>query len=174
MEMSIKMSEQSSCLIDMQIVCTFPVGLIIFTQQMILQLQAITSEREQQMDGLWRQFQSVLAVYLQHTEQFHDEYVQLRQRDDEDTRIIRFHYAEVRRTTNLIAELKHRLDRQVGDHRVHVDALQRYKRLLQVRQASRKRSIEEVGRRDRQGIRWMVVRSDEAITVRCVRTKLVC
>lgn len=133
---------------------------------MILQLQAITADREQQMDRLWREFQSVLAVYLQHTEQFHDEYVQLRQRDDNDTRIIRFHYAEVRRTTDLIAELKHRLDQQLGEHRINVDALQRYKQLLQLRQATHKRSMEEDGKHGRESMRWMVVRSDETITVR--------
>lgn len=134
--------------------------------QFILQLQTITDDREQQMNGLWSEFQSVLAVYLQHTEQQHDEYVQLRQRDEEDTRIVRFHYAEVLRSTNLIAELKHRLDLYETDQRVHVGELHRYKRILLERQAAAKSSVEEGSKRDREAMRWMVVKSDEAISVR--------
>lgn len=133
---------------------------------MILQLQVIITDREQQMDRLWREFQSVLAVYLQHTEQFHDEYVQLRQRDDNDTRIMRFHYAEVKRSTNLIAELKHRLDQHQGEQRINVDALHRYKQLLQIRQAMYKRSMEAEGQHSRDSMRLMVVCSDEAMKVR--------
>lgn len=132
---------------------------------MILQLQNITDESEHHMEQLWREFQSVLATYLQYTEQFHDEYLQLRQRDNDDTKIIRFHYGEVLRTTNMIAELKHRLDVHQTDHRVHVAELQRYKRLLQERQALRKQTMEEGCRRDRENLRWMVVKSDAAIMV---------
>lgn len=155
------------CAHVIHILCTIPLCRRFRSHllQMLLQLQTITDEREQHMDRLWREFQAVLADYLQHTEQFHDEYLVLRQRDDEDTKIIRFHYAEVLRTTNLIAELKHRLDTHQTDHRVHVVELQRYKRLLQDRQADRKATMEEGCRGDRENLRWMVVQSDAAITV---------
>lgn len=133
---------------------------------MILQLQSVTDEREHAMDRLWRQFQSVLGDYLQRTEEFHGEYVELRKKDDEDTKIIRFHYAEVLRCTDTIADLKHDIARLREEHSVRMDGLEQYKRLLVAKLAERKAVLDDSQLRDKERLRWMVVCSNEAITVR--------
>lgn len=60
--------------------------------QMILKLETITKEREMHMEKLWKEFQSVLNSYLKYTEEYRDEYIDLRNRDAEDTRSIQDHY----------------------------------------------------------------------------------
>lgn len=132
---------------------------------MILQLQSITDEREHAMDVLWRQFQSVLTDYLQRTEEFHVEYMELRKKDDEDTQIIRFHYAEVLRCTDVIADLKHDMAKLREEHEVRVEGLKRYKRLLVQKLAERKSVLEESQHWEKERLRWMVVCSNEAIMV---------
>jgi hypothetical protein len=60
--------------------------------QMILKLETITKEREMHMERLWKEFQNVLNSYLKYTEEYRDEYIDLRNRDAEDTRSIQDHY----------------------------------------------------------------------------------
>lgn len=133
--------------------------------QLILNLQSITHEREQKMDQLWKEFQTVLNEYLQQTEEFHSEYVDLRQKDDEDTKIIRFHYSEVVRATDLISDLKFDLDAYRQEHRIHINELQKYKNLLQAKQASIKVEMEDGLKKDKENMRFMVVCSHETNTV---------
>lgn len=59
---------------------------------MVLKLETITKEREMYMEKLWKEFQSVLNSYLKYTEEYRDEYIDLRNRDAEDTRSIQDHY----------------------------------------------------------------------------------
>lgn len=59
---------------------------------MILKLETITKEREMQMEKLWKEFQRVLSSYLAYTENYRDEYIDLRNRDAEDTRSIQDHF----------------------------------------------------------------------------------
>lgn len=59
---------------------------------MVLKLETITKEREVYMEKLWKEFQSVLNSYLKYTEEYRDEYIDLRNRDAEDTRSIQDHY----------------------------------------------------------------------------------
>lgn len=44
------------------------------------------------MEKLWKEFQKVLSSYLLYTENYRDEYIDLRNRDAEDTRSIQDHY----------------------------------------------------------------------------------
>lgn len=59
---------------------------------MILKLETTTKEREMHMEKLWKEFQNVLNSYLKYTEEYRDEYIDLRNRDAEDTRSIQDHY----------------------------------------------------------------------------------
>lgn len=76
---------------------------------MILKLETITKEREMHMEKLWKEFQNVLNSYLKYTEEYRDEYIDLRNRDAEETRSIQDHYNEVSKLTERIAELKSQL-----------------------------------------------------------------
>lgn len=131
---------------------------------MMLNLQTMTQDRELQMENLWKEFQSVLNEYLQRTEEFHNEYVDLRQKDDEDTKIIRFHYVEVVRATDLIADLKFGLTAYRDENRIHVVELKRYKKLLLAKQISQKLNMEQGMRKDKDNMRLMVVGSHAANT----------
>lgn len=44
------------------------------------------------MENLWKNFQQVLHSFLLYTEEFRDEYIDLRNRDAEETRSIQDHY----------------------------------------------------------------------------------
>ena len=44
------------------------------------------------MEKLWKEFQNVLNAYLKYTEEYRDEYIDLRNRDAEDTKSIQDHY----------------------------------------------------------------------------------
>lgn len=76
---------------------------------MLLKLETITKDREHQMEKLWKEFQYVLTSYLKYTEEYRDEYIDLRNRDAEDTRSISDHYTEVSKLTEQIVELKGQL-----------------------------------------------------------------
>lgn len=76
---------------------------------MMLKLESITKERELHMEKLWKEFQNVLVSYLTYIEEYRDEYIDLRNRDAEDTRSIQDHYSEVSKLTDKIVELKGQL-----------------------------------------------------------------
>ena len=76
---------------------------------MLLKLETITKDREQQMEKLWKEFQYVLTSYLKYTEEYRDEYINLRNCDAEQTRSISDHYTEVSKLTEQIVELKGQL-----------------------------------------------------------------
>lgn len=59
---------------------------------MTIKLEIITKEREIHMENLWKEFQQVLHSFLVYTEEFRDEYIDLRNRDAEETRSIQDHY----------------------------------------------------------------------------------
>jgi hypothetical protein len=59
---------------------------------MTIKLETITKEREIHMENLWKEFQQVLHSFLVYTEEFRDEYIDLRNRDAEETRSIQDHY----------------------------------------------------------------------------------
>lgn len=141
---------------------------------MILTLQTVTNNREMKMEHLWKEFQTVLNEYLQRTEEFHAEYIDLRQKDDDDTKAIRFHYAEVVRATDLIADLKFDLIQYREDHRVHVNELLRYKKLLQAKQIRIKTDMEVGLRKDKEQMRLMVVSSHTGNTVRNLILLFIC
>lgn len=136
---------------------------------MILKLQSITQEREQTMEHLWKQFQTVLNEYLRHTEEFHNEYIELRQRDDEDTKSIRAHYLEVARATDLIADLRFNLESYRDDQRLHISELTKYKKMLQKKHDQIKCEMDEGLRKDKENLRIMVVCSNQANSV--IKTK---
>lgn len=137
----------------------------LITFQMILKLQTITHDREQQMEKLWKEFQDILNDYLHQTEEYHNEYIELRQRDDEDTKIIRLHYADVTRATEVIGALKLDLDCLREEQSLHVEELLKYKKLLQEKQRKIKLEMDEGLLKDKNNLRYMVVCSHDAAAV---------
>lgn len=150
---------------------TKPIIVIHFNIKMILKLQTITHDREQQMEKLWKEFQDILNLYLHQTEEYHNEYIELRQRDDEDTKVIRLHYNEVARATEQIGYLKLDLESLREEQHLHIEELLKYKKLLHEKQRKIKLDMDEGLLKDKNNLRHMVVCSHNAAAVRISITK---
>lgn len=137
---------------------------------MIIKLEHITKDRETIMRSLWKQFQQVLNGYLQHTEQYRNEYIDLRQRDTDDTISIKTHYMEVARTTDLIADLKLQLETIKEEHEFGKRELGKYKRDMQEKYDNLKNELEMGLQKDKENLKFLVINSDKTIKV-CVLTK---
>lgn len=73
---------------------------------MILKLQEMTKDREDKMNGLWSEFQQILRNYSEKTQEKYAEYVEMRERDNADTKEIHQHYLEIAKATRDISLLK--------------------------------------------------------------------
>lgn len=108
---------------------------------MILKLEEITKEREAYMERLWNEFQSILNQYLRSTEDYRNEYMDLRQRDSSDTKYIQNHYLEVARATEIISDLKHRYATLKDEHEFNIQQLEKYRKELHKRSDNLKQEL---------------------------------
>lgn len=108
---------------------------------MILKLEEITKEREAYMERLWNEFQSILNEYLRSTEDYRNEYMELRQRDSTDTKYIQNHYLEVARATELIADLKQRYSILKDETEFNGQQLVKYRNELHTRSSNLKQEL---------------------------------
>lgn len=120
-------------------------------------METITQQRESQMNDLWQEMQIVLRTYLNQTEEKMGEYILLRDRDDENTEIIRKHYIEIEKAANTIADLKDRMEAIRVSHKIHFDQLLKYKQLLIEKQNRMKDDMEEGLELDKKRMRQLVV-----------------
>lgn len=133
---------------------------------MILRLQEITKNREDKMNGLWTEFEQVLRNYANSTEEKYSEYVEMRERDNADTKEIHQHYLEVAKATRDITLLKSLLEAQSNEHQIHMNQLNQYKELLKAKQAKLKTTINASGKVHKKLMKTLVVSSTEINTVR--------
>lgn len=124
---------------------------------MILKMETITQQRESQMNELWQEMQTVLRTYLSQTEEKMSEYIMLRDRDDENTAIIRHHYIEIEKSANTIAELKERMENIRTTHKMHMGQLLKYKHLLMEKQNRMKTDMDNGLELDKQRLRQLVI-----------------
>lgn len=133
---------------------------------MILRLQEITKDREDKMNGLWMEFQQVLRNYADSTEEKYSEYVEMRNRDNADTKEIHQHYLEVAKATRDISLLKSILEAQSNEHQIHMNQLNQYKDLLKDKQMKLKANINASEKTHKKLMKTLVVSSTEINTVR--------
>ncbi|XP_053963353.1 dynein regulatory complex subunit 2 [Anastrepha ludens] len=74
--------------------------------EMQLYIENVTQSGETKLERLWQEYQDVLAGYMQHTESFYTEYMDLKERDEESTNLIRDHCHEIERASDQLAHLK--------------------------------------------------------------------
>ncbi|XP_036332675.1 dynein regulatory complex subunit 2 [Rhagoletis pomonella] len=74
--------------------------------EMQLYIENITQSGETKLERLWQEYQDVLSGYMQHTESFYTEYIDLKERDEESTNLIRDHCYEIERASDQLAHLK--------------------------------------------------------------------
>lgn len=135
---------------------------------MILRLQEITKDREDKMNGLWTEFQQVLRNYADSTEEKYSEYVEMRNRDNADTKEIHQHYLEVAKATRDISLLKSILEAQSNEHQIHMNQLNQYKELLKNKQKQLKTAINGSEKMHKKSMKTLVVSSTEINTVRMI------
>ncbi|XP_059619803.1 dynein regulatory complex subunit 2 [Phlebotomus argentipes] len=130
---------------------------------MTIRLEEVTKDCEQAMETLWSDFQQVLNNYLSYTQDFHDEYLDLKRRDEEDTKLIQAHYFEVARNTEIIAELRFQLAAAREERDFTVSQLERFRGKLQQRYENSKGALVMGAKEDKERIRRLVVSSSSAI-----------
>lgn len=132
---------------------------------MLLRLDAMTKQREDQMNRLWQTLQYLLRDYSTRTEEKYGEYVELRERDNADTKQIRQNYMEIARVTGEIGQLKATLEAGNFEHKIHMDQLGDYKKLLQAKQTTLKRNMNAGQKVDKERMLELVMCSTQANAV---------
>lgn len=133
---------------------------------MMLQLQNVTKDREVKMNALWTEFQAILQNYSEKTGDKYAEYVELRQRDNADTKEIHQHYLDISRATRDIALLKDILESQASDHQMHMKQLKDYHKLLMGKQKKIKTAMSSTENVYKKRMKTFVVCSTEMNKVR--------
>lgn len=128
---------------------------------MLLQLQNVTKDREEKMNALWTEFQAILQTYSEQTGEKYAEYVELRERDNADTRENHQHYLDISKATRDIALLKDVLESQTHDHQMHMKQLKDYHRLLVEKQKKIKAAMASSEGMHKKRMKTLVVCSTE-------------
>lgn len=139
---------------------------------MILNLQEMTQDREEKMQGLWSQFQQVLRNYSEKTGEKYAEYVEMRDRDNADTKEIHQHYLEITKATRDISLLKSILEAQSNEHQIHVNQLNQYQKQLKSKQNRLKMSMSTSEKSQKKLLKTMVVSSTDVNTVSFYHSQL--
>ncbi|XP_037955439.1 dynein regulatory complex subunit 2-like [Teleopsis dalmanni] len=71
-----------------------------------LRLENITKVGELKLENLWQEYQDVLSAYMRRNEGFYAEYVDLKERDEESTTLIRTQCYEMEKATEHLSRLK--------------------------------------------------------------------
>lgn len=132
---------------------------------MILKLQEITKEREDKMNTLWSEFQQVLRNYSEQTEEKYTEYVEMRERDNTDTKEIHQHYLEITKATRDISLLKSILESQSNEHQIHVNQISQYQELLKDKQKRLKATMNSSEKVHKKLMKTLVINSTDVNTV---------
>lgn len=132
---------------------------------MILNLQEMTKDREDKMNALWSEFQQLLQNYSERTGEKYAEYVEMRERDNADTKEIHQHYLEVAKATRDISLLKSVLEAQSNDHQIRISQINQYRDLLKEKETKLKTAMSANEKIHKKLITTLVVSSTEVNTV---------
>lgn len=130
---------------------------------MTIRLEEVTKAREQVMEQLWQAFQTMLSDYVAYTKDFHEDYLELKRRDEADTAIIQSHYAEVARCTTVIVNLRLTHNSLKLDYEVNTRYLLEMKMSFQKRYFDIKSRLTMAAKRDKENIRQLVVLSSGSL-----------
>lgn len=128
---------------------------------MMLKLQNVVKDREEKMNALWTEFQLNLSNYSEKTGEKYTEYVELRERDNADTKEIHQHYLDISRATRDIALLKEVFETQTHDHQAHINQLKEYRKLLMEKQRKMKTAMVSGEKMHKKRLKTLVICSTE-------------
>lgn len=137
---------------------------------MMLNLREMTEDRETKMNELWSEFQQLLRNYSEQTEEKYMEYIEMRDRDNADTKEIHQHYSEIAKAIRDISLLKGILEAQSNQHRIHMDQLKQYHDLLKEKQKRLKKNMDSTDKLHKKILKTIVISSTEANEVSHLKT----
>lgn len=114
------------------------------------------------METLWREFQSVLSSYTSYTKEFYDDYLELRRRDEIDTRLNQSHYHEIAKCTDTITDYRLEINSKKNAHQLNKNHLLEVKKELQLEYGKLKSTIIQVRQLDKNNMRNLITSSNEA------------
>lgn len=128
-------------------------------------MEEIQLTRENEMKQLWSDFQNILSSYLERTNDIHNEYLEMKQHDDEESIVIQHYYSEIDRCNNTILDYKNDLEiiRDEQNHKMNNLLAQRNK--LHDKYMKLKANIVIQLKTDKQMIRNMAVASNATLQV---------
>ncbi|XP_030388524.1 dynein regulatory complex subunit 2 [Scaptodrosophila lebanonensis] len=130
---------------------------------MQLLLEKITSKGEAKLEGLWQEYQSVLAGYVKHIEGFYAEYVDLKERDEENAAQISSQTCEIDNLLGQLANLKLVTEEFAGKQEREIEQRQSIKQQLSDRLKELRDCVEKELGTERKRFKEMSVESYNAI-----------
>lgn len=133
--------------------------------QMQLRLEQITGSGESKLEGLWEDYQSVLAGYGKHLEGFYSEYVDLKQRDDEAAQLISQQSYEIENLIEQLTNLRLLSEEEQFKQQAQLEHRQSIKQQLTQRMQELREYVDKEVEQDHKRFKLMSVESYNAIEV---------
>lgn len=133
--------------------------------QMQLRLEQITGSGESKLEGLWEDYQSVLAGYGKHLEGFYSEYVDLKQRDDEAAQLISQQSYEIENLIEQLTNLRLLSEEEQFKQQAQLEHRQSIKQQLTQRMQELREYVDKDVEQDHKRFKLMSVESYNAIEV---------
>ncbi|XP_075167931.1 dynein regulatory complex subunit 2 [Haematobia irritans] len=130
---------------------------------MQLRIEDITEKGEQKLEKLWGEYQQALAEYVQHTEGFYADYMDLKERDEEYTNQTREYCYEIEKASNQLASLKLTLADAEDKSEVRLKHLKDLKEYMGTKHNELKERIDEEMMENEEKFKMMSVESYKAV-----------
>ncbi|XP_004537655.1 coiled-coil domain-containing protein 65 [Ceratitis capitata] len=127
--------------------------------EMQLYIENITKSGESKLERLWQEYQDVLAGYMRRTEGFYAEYMDLKERDEESSKVIRDHYHHIERAGDQLAHLKLVYTDTLENNDVKIVYFVKLRDDLQLRMSESKANFENELKADEERFKLMSVES---------------
>lgn len=114
------------------------------------------------MEELWREFQSVLNSYSSYTQDFYDDYLESKRRDEIETQVSQSYYLEIAKSAEQITDLRLEINSKRKRHETNKSHLLEVKKDLQDIYRKLKVSLVQVRMVDNTKIRELVTYANSA------------
>ncbi|XP_058976688.1 dynein regulatory complex subunit 2 [Musca domestica] len=130
---------------------------------MQLRIEEITEKGEQKLEKLWKEYQQALAEYVQHTEGFYADYMDLKEKDEEYTNQTREYCYEIEKASNQLAALKLTVADAEDKSEVKLKHLRDLKEYMMTKHAELKERIDAELQGNQEKFKTMSVESYQAV-----------
>lgn len=114
------------------------------------------------MERMWREFQMLLNNYTSYTKEFYEDYLELKQRDELETKVTENHYRELTKCTEVITDLRLETSSSRNSTKLTTEHLDKVKKTLQMEYTTLKKKVAQFRLVDKSRIRDLVTYSNVA------------